>query len=88
MLDWPGLVGQIQLQLLALIPASGHRVREHDVFLFYNFLLYTNCIGLAAFFPNKPSYCNNTYEEEETPHGTTYNGSDVGGLTLRCRSRI
>jgi hypothetical protein len=85
-----------QIQLLALIPASGHRVREHDVFL-----LQTNCIGLAAFFPskyisirlgpgasdinapNKPSYGDNTYDEEETPHDTTYNGSDVGSLTSR-----
>jgi hypothetical protein len=44
--------------------------------------------------PNKPSYGDNTYEEEQTPHRTAYNESDVGSLTLRsrgrghCRSRI
>ena len=35
--------------------------------------------------PNKPSYGDNTYDDEETPHGTAYNGSDVGSPT---RSRI
>jgi len=75
--DCPGLVGQIQP--LALIPVSGHRVRELDVDVFF---LDTNFIGLAAFFPsnsvsmqlsqrasdrnapNKPSYGDNADEEE------------------------
>jgi hypothetical protein len=34
--------------------------------------------------PNKPSYGDNIYEEE-TPHCTAYNGSDVGSLTLFIR---
>ena len=97
---WPGLVGQTHL--LALISASGHGVRECDVFLL------TKCIGLAAFFPskyistrlgpgasdihapNKPNYGDKSYEE--TPHDTAHNGSDVGRVTLRTsdhfRSRI
>jgi hypothetical protein len=38
--------------------------------------------------PNKPSYGDDTdEEEEETPYGTTYNGGDVGSLTLRSRGR-
>lgn len=88
-----------QIHLLALIPATGHRVREHDVFL-----LQSNRIGLAAFFPNKyisirlgpgsgdinapnkPSYGDNTYNEEESSHNATHNGSDVGSLTSRIYS--
>ena len=37
--------------------------------------------------PTQPNYGDNTYEEEDTPHGTTYNGSEVGSLTLRHRGR-
>ena len=45
MLEWPGLLRQIQPP--ALIPVSGHRERKNDV------VVLSNCTGLAATFPGK-----------------------------------